>query len=179
MKPVVYFWLFLKASLFSTGGLGNLPSLHRDLLARGWATEADFVQAIAVGQVSPGPNGLWTVSLGYLTYGWLGAALSLLAIVLPTLLVLGVVALHQRIEHRPRVQAFTRGLGLGVVGLILAVALTLLRSSVTDWRGAAIVVGALALALSRRVPVIVLLALGAGVGWLLYDLSLAAAFGAR
>ena len=167
MKPFVYFWLFLKASLFSTGGLGNLPSLHQDLLARGWATEADFVQAIAVGQVSPGPN------------GWLGAMLSLLAITLPTLLVLGVVALHNRVERQPRVQAFTRGLGLGVVGLILAVALTLLRSTVTDWRGAMVVVGALVLALSRRVSVIVLLALGAGIGWLMYGPPLAAVLSAR
>ncbi|MCD6289887.1 MAG: chromate transporter, partial [Anaerolineae bacterium] len=54
MNPLIYFLLFLKGSLFSTGGLGNLPILHGDFIARGWATESDFVQALAVGQLSPG-----------------------------------------------------------------------------------------------------------------------------
>ena len=120
--PLLYFWLFLKASLLSTGGLGNLPFLHQDLIALGWATEADFLVAMAVGQVSPGPNGLWTISLGYLTYGWLGAGLSLIAITLPTLLALVVVALHRRVETHPLVQRFTLGVTLGVIGLTLGVA---------------------------------------------------------
>jgi len=168
MNWILYFWFFLKGSLFSTGGFGNLPFLHEDLLAHGWATEADFVQALAVGNLSPGPNGLWTISLGYLSGGWLGAALSLLAITLPTLLILGVVALHRRVEDRPAVRNFTRGLSLGVVGLIIGVALTLFSSTVADWRGAAITAGALALALSRRVPVLLVLGAGAVAGWLLY-----------
>ncbi len=168
MNWILYFWFFLKGSLFSTGGFGNLPFLHEDLLAHGWATEADFVQALAVGNLSPGPNGLWTISLGYLSGGWLGAVLSLLAITLPTLLILGVVALHRRVEDRPAVRNFTRGLSLGVVGLIIGVALTLFSSTVADWRGAAITAGALALALSKRVPVLLVLALGAAAGWLLY-----------
>lgn len=168
MNWILYFWFFLKGSLFSTGGFGNLPFLHEDLLAHGWATEADFVQALAVGNLSPGPNGLWTISLGYLSGGWLGAALSLLAITLPTLLILGVVALHRRVEDRPAVRNFTRGLSLGVVGLIIGVALTLFSSTVADWRGAAITAGALALALSKRVPVLLVLGAGAVAGWLLY-----------
>ena len=38
INPLIYFLLFLKASLFSTGGFSNLPSLHQDLIANGWAT---------------------------------------------------------------------------------------------------------------------------------------------
>ena len=70
INPLIYFLLFLKASLFSTGGFSNLPSLHQDLLANGWAKESYFGQSIAIGQISPGPNGLWVISLGYLTYGY-------------------------------------------------------------------------------------------------------------
>lgn len=168
MNPLLYFWLFLKGSLLSTGGLGNLPFLHQDLLSLGWARETDFLTAIAVGQLSPGPTGLWTISLGYLTFGWPGSALALMAITLPTLLALVVVALHRRIETRPAVQNFTRGITLGVIGLTLGVAWTLLRSAVTDWPGAAIATAAFGLALSRRVPVVVVLALAALVGWLVY-----------
>lgn len=170
MNPLLYFWLFLKGSLLSTGGLGNLPFLHQDLLALGWATETDFVSAIAVGQLSPGPTGLWTISLGYLTFGWPGAGLALIAITLPTLLALVVTALHRRVEARPAVQNFTRGITLGVIGLTLGVAWTLFQNNVSDWRGVAIMAAALGLALSKRVPVALLLAFAALAGWLLYGL---------
>src|SRR5919199_5429647 len=75
---LIYFWLMLKASFFATSGTGNIPSLHADLLARGWATERQFAESLAVGQISPGPSGLWVVSLGYLTAGLPGALLALI-----------------------------------------------------------------------------------------------------
>ncbi len=168
MNLLLYFWLFLKGSLLSTGGLGNLPFLHQDLIALGWAKESDFVTAIAVGQVSPGPTGLWSISLGYLTFGWVGAFLALVALTIPPLLIVGVRAFYGRIEKNPTVQDFMRGLVLGVVGLTVTVALTLATSSITDWRGVAIAAGALGLAVSKRVPIILVLALAAAAGLLLY-----------
>ncbi len=168
MNPLLFFLLFLKASLLSTGGLGNLPFLQKDLSVLGWAKSSDFVTAIAVGQVSPGPSGLWSISLGYLTFGWLGAFLALIALSLPPLLALLVSAFYNRLEKLPAVQDFTRGLSMGVVGLTLAVALGLAGSSVTDWRGILIALGALGLALSKKVPVILILALAALAGCLLY-----------
>lgn len=164
MSWLLYFWLFLKASLLSTGGLGNLPFLQKDLSALGWAHETDFVTALAVGQLSPGPTGLWSISLGYLTFGWLGAGLALAALSLPPLLVLGITAFYHRLENQPTVQDFTRGLALGVVGLTLAVAWSLAGSTITDWRGVLIAAIALGLAFSKRVPVIIILALAALAG---------------
>jgi chromate transporter len=168
IDPLTYFWLFLKASLLSTGGLGNLPFLHQDLIALGWARENDFVTAIAVGQLSPGPNGLWSISLGYLTFGWLGAGLALVAISLPPLLIMGVVAFYNRIERVSSAQDFMRGLTLGIVGLTVVVALGLARSAITDWSGLVIAFGALGLMLSKRVPVVVILVLAAVAGLLIY-----------
>jgi chromate transporter len=170
VSPLVYFWLFFKASLFSFGGLGNLPFLHKDLLGLGWAKESDFVTAIAVGNISPGPTGLWTISLGYLTYGWLGSILATVALAIPPLLVLIVSAFYNRIEKLPQVQNFTRGLVLGVVGLTLTVALGLARSSIVDWRGILVAMVALGLALTKKVPIIVILALAAVFGCLVYGL---------
>jgi len=168
VNPLLYFWLFLKASLLSTGGMGNLPFLHKDLVALGWAEESDFITALAVGQVSPGPTGLWSISLGYLTFGWLGAGLALAALSLPPLLVLGVGAFYNRMEQQPVAQNFMLGLGLGVVGLTVAVAYSLAGSAVSDWRGAAIALGALGITMSKRVPVIVILGLAAATGILLF-----------
>ena len=175
MNPLDFFWLFLKASLLSTGGLGNLPFLHSDLIALGWAHESDFVTAIAVGQVSPGPTGLWSISLGYLIYGWVGAALALAALSLPTLLIVGVAAFYRRIENNLVVQDFVRGLALGIVGLTLGivgltltVTLGLASSSIFDWGGGVIALAALALAVSRKLPIILILALAAVAGLALY-----------
>ena len=170
MNPLAYFWLFFKASLLSTGGLGNLPFLHKDLIDLGWARESDFVTAIAVGQVSPGPNGLWSISLGYLTYGWVGAGLALIAVSLPPLTVLVIASFYSRLERLAAVQDFTRGLTLGVIGLTLAVALSLAGSTITDWRGILIAACALVLALSKRVPIIAILVLAALAGGLFYGL---------
>src|SRR6185436_8378534 len=88
IDALLFFWLMFKASLFSTSGSGNLPILHQDLLARGWATDRNFAESLAIGQISPGPSGLWVISLGYLLDGLRGALLTLVAITLPPLLVL-------------------------------------------------------------------------------------------
>jgi chromate transporter len=168
INPLIYFLLFLKASLFSTGGFSNLPSLHQDLIANGWATEADFGQSIAIGQISPGPNGLWVISLGYLTYGLAGAALALAAITLPALLVLAISAGYNRIEHHPSVQGAMFGVSLAVVGLLLTVVYTILRQPGVDWRGLLIAAVAFGLALTRKVNLLLILAMAGAVGFVLY-----------
>lgn len=164
MNALLFFWLFLKASLLSTGGLGNLPFLQKDLIGLGWAGKADFITAIAVGQVSPGPNGLWSIALGYLTLGWLGAGLALAALSFPPLLALVVAGFYKRLQTQPLAQDFMRGLSLGVVGLTIAVTLSLVSAAITDWRGVVIMLAALGMALSKHVPIIVILGLAAVVG---------------
>ena len=164
-----FFLLVLKASLFSTGGFGNVPSLHSDLLPRHLAGEAQFAESLAVGQVSPGPNGLWVVSLGYLV-GGVGAALAaLLAICLPPLLILLVDTAYRRVQHHPFVSGFVRGLSLAVVGVFLIVLFNLLQSVGGKNAGLSIksllIAGAsLALGASRRVPVPIIIILAALVG---------------
>ena len=174
-SPLLFLLLVFKASLFSTGGFGNVPSLHDDLIAaRGWATERQFAAAFAVGQVSPGPNGLWVISLGYLLDGLRGALLALVAIVLPPLLVVLVDRLYRRVSDHPATVGFVRGLSLAVVGTFVVVLSRLLRGGAAeeaagvDVGSIVLAVGAAALALSRRVPVIVILALAALAGVVLH-----------
>jgi len=164
VNPVIYFWLFLKASLFSTGGMGNLPSLHADLLARRWATERQFAESLVVGQVAPGPNGLWVISLGYLTGGWHGAMLALIAINLPPLLVLIVDKLYRRVKDHPAVEGFVRGLSLAVFGISGMVLLGLMQNFGVDIHSVLLAVAAIGLGLTRRVPIFGIIALAALVG---------------
>lgn len=168
INPLLYFLLFLKASLFSTGGFSNLPSLHQDLLSAGWASEPDFGNSIAIGQISPGPNGLWVISLGYLTYGYLGAGLALLAVTLPALLVLGVAAIYTRIAHRRWVEGMMRAISLAVVGIQLTVCWTIVHQPGFVPSGWLIAAAAFGLALSRRLSLITILGLAGAAGYLLY-----------
>jgi chromate transporter len=168
MNLLYFFWVFLKASLLSTGGMGNLPFLHSDLIGLGWAQESDFIKAIAVGQLSPGPSGLWSISLGYLTYGWVGAALALVALTLPTLLIVGVQAVYSQIEKHRMTQDFSTGIALSIVGLSLAVTASLVSESIVDVGGVLIAAGAMALGLTKKVPIVVILLLAAAVGVVIY-----------
>ena len=170
MNLLNFFWMFLKASLLSTGGMGNLPFLHNDLIGLGLAQESDFVKAIAVGQLSPGPSGLWSISLGYLTYGWIGAVLALAALTIPTLLIVGVQAVYSQIEKHRMTQDFSTGIALSIVGLSLAVTASLVNASIVDIGGVLIAAGAMALGLSKKVPIVVILLLSAAVGVLIYGL---------
>jgi chromate transporter len=168
INPFVYFLLFLKASLFSTGGLSNLPSLHQDLIARHWAADADFGHAVAIGQISPGPNGLWVISLGYLTYGVWGALIAFVAVILPTLLVLVVAAGYARIERARWVGGAMRGVSHAVVGILLTVVWTVLHQPGVDWRGLLIAAGAFGMALSQRVRLPIILLVAGIAGLLVY-----------
>lgn len=162
INPWIYFWIFLKGSLFTTGGLANLPILYDDLLARGWADERQFAEALAVGQVSPGPSGLWVISLGYLTDGVRGSLLALVAISLPPLTVLAIHRLHRAIGNHPAVHGFTSGLSLASVGIFPVVMFAILRDTGLNPSSLLIVVASLALGAWQRLPVVVILLL-AGV----------------
>ncbi len=167
MNHVLYFWLFLKASLFSTGGFGNLPSLQHDLLAHHWATEQDFAEALMVGQISPGPNGLWVVSLGYLTDGARGALSAVLAVTLPPLLVLAVERGYRVVRNHPAMDGFMRGLGLAIAGIFAVILLRLLHHSGIGVRSVVIALSALALGATKRLPLSLIILMGAvtGVIW--------------
>jgi len=171
INPLLYLFLFIKASLFSSGGFSNLPSLHEDLIAQSWANEAEFGQSLTIGQISPGPNGLWVISLGYLTYGVLGALLALVAITLPPLLVLLIAALYDRISTLNWVKALMSGVSLAIVSIMLSICWTILSRSGLDWRSVVIMFAACGLALTRRVNIVIILGLAATAGYLLYGLG--------
>jgi len=164
---LLFFWLFLKASLFSTGGMGSLPSLHADLIARRWATERQFGEALTIGNVAPGPSGLWVISLGYLAGGLRGSLLALVAVTLPPLLILGVERLYRRVQDHPAVEGLVQGLGLAVVGVFLVALHGILASAGVGVRSGVILVAAMGLALTRRAPTLGIVGLAgvAGVLW--------------
>jgi chromate transporter len=166
MSPFTFFWLVLKSSFFSTSGMGNLPQLYADLTGRGWAGDTLFAEALAVGQITPGPSGLWVISLGYLIDGPRGALLTTLAISIPPVTVLLFDRLYKRIGGHPAVEGFVNGLSLAVVGTFLVTMASLVADG--DLGTLLVIVGALGIAVTGRVPVIAILAIAAVVGMLIY-----------
>ncbi|VBB07335.1 chromate transporter [Lucifera butyrica] len=164
MNWILFFGVVFKSILFSTGGFGPLPSLHADFIARGWAGEKQFTEALSIGQVTPGPNGLWIVSLCYLVAGVPGAVLACIALLLPPLFVLLVQRYHGRIAGHPAVQGLLDGVVLVIVGFSVLVLAGMFRSNGVNAEMAAIAVISAALAVSRRVSANIILVVAAVAG---------------
>lgn len=168
VDPLLLFYVILRATLLSTGGTGNLPALHHELVTvRGWATSQQVAEAVGIGQIAPGPTGLWVISLGYFVDGIRGGLIAALAVALPPLMVLFLARLYAKNRHHPPIEGFVRGLALTVtaLGTIIMCRLLSAGGSLTI-RAIVIAIAGGALMASRRVPVIVILLLGAFAGFL-------------
>jgi chromate transporter len=106
--------------------------------------------------------------MGYIVDGTRGALLTLVAISLPPMLVLVVHGFYSRLGHHPATQGFVRGLMLAVVGIYLIVLGGIMISTGVEPRSIVIMLAALALGATRRVPVIVVLLLAGLAGVILY-----------
>ena len=168
MSPFVLFLYMFRAALLSTGGFGNVSNLHDAFVPRNLATDNQFVEALTVGQVSPGPNGLWVVSLGYLMLGPWGSVAALIAILIPPCLVIFADRLYSRVKHHPAVEGFLRGIMLAVVGTFVTVLLNLLHNSGLDSMKVILTIIAFGLGWLPRVPVVAIIGLCGTVGFLMH-----------
>ncbi len=165
---LVLFWIFLKATVLSVGALSGLPLLHQDLVATGRATEQQFIEALAIGRLSTGPNGLYVISLGYFVLGWLGALVALLAAVLPPLVLVPAAAVLRRQLLSPWFAGLVRGVAISTSGLVIATGIRLIAPGATPspWQIAVAIV-ATALTVQGGVHPALLIGAGALVGIIL------------
>jgi chromate transporter len=163
-------WVFLRTGLLLFGGgLVLVPLLGPEVVERGWLTESQFLDGIALGQATPGPIVLTSVFVGYAVEGVLGAVVATAALLLPSFL--AVLALTgpflRRFRERPAVAAFVEGVTAAALGAVVASAILLAPTALDGWFRVAIFVAALAAVLARVPVVWVMLgsaALGAGAG---------------
>jgi chromate transporter len=103
------------------GGYAMVPVIEHEVIAHGWMNTQTFSEAIAIAGTAPGPLATnAAIFVGYETDGVIGAMVSLIGVVLPSLLcVLLVVALLYRLHHHPLYQSAFYGLRPIVTGLIL------------------------------------------------------------
>lgn len=126
-----------------TIGFGGPPALvsamHRDLVVdRGWITEEDYREGLALAQLAPGPLAAQlSIYLGYVHYGILGATLTGIAFVIPSfLMVLALGWAYVRLGGLPWMQAIFYGIGAAVIGIIAMGTYKLTTKTVgKDWLG--------------------------------------------
>ena len=168
LDPLWFFAILLRASLLSLGGQTALPLLREDLVRSGAMTDLSLVQALTIGRLGTGPGGLYFVAIGYIVHGWLGAALALVAVILPALLVLPLSATLRPHLPQPRVNGMLRGLALASSGLVASTSVQLLQTgspngSPEPWQLALVAAGLVA-GLAARVHPIFVIGLGALIG---------------
>lgn len=133
MSPLLLFLLFLKTSALSFGGLGGVPILHQDLVARNLPdVDKLFGQALAVGRLSPGPNGLYLVSLGYQIGGLVGGIAAGIALALPPFVVLLIAIGYSRVAHLQRTTNALMVLSFALAGLLGFTSWEIMSSSSSD-----------------------------------------------
>lgn len=123
-RYIQLFWSFFKIGCFTFGGgYAMLPLMQREIIERrGWLKEDEFVELLALAQISPGPVSLNTaVFVGFKRSGYAGAGVALLGTVVPSfVIILCVVALFADFRDLPAVESALRGMRPAVVALIAA-----------------------------------------------------------
>src|SRR5665811_1437919 len=127
---------FLKAGSLTFGsGLVIVPFLEQGLVQQfGWLDQRQFLIAVAIGMISPGPVVITATFVGYLVAGFWGSVVSTVGIFLPSfLLVLIAAPLLARHRGNPNVQGFVKGAYAAAIGTILGACILLGRIAIGDW----------------------------------------------
>jgi len=159
--------LFLRTGgLLFGGGYVMIPLIEHDVVERfGWLTRAEFLDGVALGQSTPGPIIITATFIGYKAAGLAGAIVATAAIFLPSFLLAIIVARFVPTLRRwATAQAFLRGISAAVVGAVLATALVLARTAITDPLTGTLMAVALVAALALKANILLLLGAGAFVG---------------
>ncbi len=162
-EQVTLFLIFLKASALAVGGLASLPLLRADLVPQ-YINDAAIVQALAIGRLGPGPNGLYIVSLGYFVAGWTGALLALVGASLAPLVILPATVLARRWLLSHWFGGLVRGVALGTGGLLLATGASIVQAGGTQWWQLALVAATIATTVQGKLHPALMIGVGAVVG---------------
>jgi len=162
-EQLALFLVFLKSSALAIGGLASLPLLRADLVPR-YVTDAGIIQALAVGRLAPGPNGLYIVSLGYIVAGWTGALSALVGASLAPLAILPATTLARRWLLSAWFGGIVRGVLLATAGLLLATGVTIVVASGTQLWQLALLLIAVAITAQGKLHPATVIVLGAVAG---------------
>ncbi len=159
------FWYFAEAGAFVFGsGLAIVPFLYGGVVRNfQWLNERQFLDAVAVAMITPGPVVITVAFIGHLVAGPMGATLAALGVFLPCYVLVVIPAPYfRRFANNPRLKAFVDGVTAAATGAIAGAAFVLGKRAIVDVQTAIIAIATLAVLLTaRRLPE-PLVILGAG-----------------
>jgi chromate transporter len=161
---------FLAAGAFTFGsGLAIVPYLHSGLVSNNhWITNREFVDAVSMGLISPGPVVIMATFAGYLVDGLIGAIVATVAVFLPVFFFVVVPGRFvRRYEQHPRLKGFVQGATAAATGAIAGAAIVIAGQVISGVLSVVTAPVTLAVLLQRvrkvKEPVVVLLAAAAGL----------------
>jgi chromate transporter len=128
-------WFFTKAGAFVFGsGLAIVPFLHAGVVNEyGWLTENQFVDAVAVAMITPGPVVITVGFIGYLVAGFTGACIAALATFLPCYLFTVIPAPYfKKISQNKSIKAFVDGITAAVIGALVGAVIVIALRTIVD-----------------------------------------------
>ena len=152
MNAFVLYLLLLKATISTFSGLASLPVLREDLvIARNALTDEQLNAAVVVTRTTPGPVGLYVVSVGYFVGGITGAFAGWAAMVTPALLIIPLVHYAGGRAEHPRVKGIVQAVVLSSAGLLWASAVPIAQGAITSPIGVAILVASVCVLASHKI----------------------------
>lgn len=166
-KWLQIFWLFLKINLLTTSGPASAGLLYKEAVGH-LMTEEEFIEAVGFSSVLPGSDALQlAMFVGYEVGGIPGALVALLGSILPpTVLMLTLVTLLQRIRGEAWVSNFVQGLAPAVAVLMVLVAWKIFGEDARNWKAVLLAVASFIAFQLKVPPALVLLASGLMGIWL-------------
>ena len=163
------FWFFAKAgSVVFGSGLAIVPFLHSGVvLDHQWLTERQFLDAVAVAMITPGPVVITVAFIGYLVAGAAGATFAALGVFLPCYLFTIIPAPHfRRLQKIGSIKAFVDGVTTAAVGAIAGAAAVLGRRALVDvWSIGLCLVTLFLLLKVKKIPEPIVIVMAGAIGF--------------
>ncbi|MBI2210628.1 MAG: chromate efflux transporter [Deltaproteobacteria bacterium] len=162
---------FTKAGAFVFGsGLAIVPFLHQGVVQEfSWLNEQQFLDAVAVAMITPGPVVITVAFIGYLVAGLAGATAAAIGIFLPVYLLTIIPApWFRRNRDNPQLKAFVQGATAAATGAITGAVIVLGQRAIYDLPTALIALVTLVVLVRAKIPEPILIILAGGVGLLVF-----------
>lgn len=184
LKLLLIFWTFFKIGLFTIGGgYAMIPMIESEVISKGWLTETQLVNFLAIAESTPGPFAInMATFVGVNQYGILGGIVATLGVIAPSIIIIIIIyKVYEKFIKNKYVQAVMNGIKAVVCGMIFMIALELIYKEIFktvneklffDYKALIIiaVLGALKLIFKKKVTPIMLIGISAVLGIIAYGL---------